>query len=382
MLRHGQRGGGGILTGVEVRRSRFASLRTRLDPVTTVLVDRSAVEADSTEPKLHAGDLHGPGTTTATCDGTPTSQVVPFGVNSRRKNEPRLARDAVAQVIPEVLLTLAPTPGIIPGIHRRLAMSEGNEVPEGGSRSKERSPNYPSVPLTQAVESAGRLYEREKRTTVAPDAAVRALGYNAMSGTARTMLASLKAYGLVESSQDGLRISELAMEIIHHPLGSPERTKALKEAAMRPPIIVELFGSHADASDDSLRAYLITRRKFSPDGAGRFIPAFREAVQIARLPSVGSSDDKRSGASAPSTPPAPAERVQPPRPAKASGDLMEFTWDLSGDVVATMTVSKRIELDDLDVLNASIEAAKLAIAKQARTNAARASRPSEPINEA
>jgi hypothetical protein len=250
-------------------------------------------------------------------------------------------------------------------------MSEENGVTEIVSRGRERSPNYPAITLTQAVEMVGKLYEREKRTSVAPDAMVRALGYNALSGTARTMLASMRAYGLVEPTKDGVRVSDLAMEIIHQPIGSAERTKALKEAAVRPPLIVELFGSHADASDDSLRAYLITRRKFSADGAGRFIPAFREAIQIARLPALPSPEsDKRGGSGTSNTPAATAERASAPRAAAGTGENMEFTWTLSGDVVATMTVSKKIELDDVETLSMGIEMAKRAIMKQARLNEA------------
>jgi hypothetical protein len=272
-----------------------------------------------------------------------------------------------------------------------------------GSRNVERSPNYPSIPLTQAVDLAAKLYEREKRTPVAPEAAVKAFGYGALSGTARTVLASLRQYGLVESVKDGgTRISELAMEIIHHPIGSVERTKALKDAATRPPLIVELMATHADASDDSLRAFLITRKKFSPDGAGRFIPAFREAVQIARLPDVSSQDHNSrstaSAASAGATTPLSAHimagshmsatlttgpRNEAPRAAAATqqgGEVMEFVWQLSGDVIATMIVSKNIELDDVDTLfSINIEGARRAVLKQAKSNAAKAANSPSPI---
>jgi hypothetical protein len=252
-------------------------------------------------------------------------------------------------------------------------MSEPTQVSNEGARRKERSPNYPSVALTQAVDLAVKFYEKEKRTAVAPEVAAKALGYGALSGTARTMIGALRQYGLLDSSKDGLRISDLAMDIIHNPLGSVDRTRALKEAAMRPPLIVELFGSHADASDDSLRAYLITKRKFAPDATGRFIPAFREAIQIARLPALDSREAEQRGSGTPQkTPPANVEKGAPgAHPAGETGETMEFVWQLSGDVVATMTVSKKIELDDVETLNIQLEGAKRAIIKQARANGAK-----------
>jgi hypothetical protein len=259
------------------------------------------------------------------------------------------------------------------GNHRRLAMSEPHELSTEGVRARERSPNYPSVALTQAIELAVKFYEKEKRTSVTPEVAAKALGYGALSGTARTMIGALRQYGLLDASRDGLRISDLAMEIIHNPIGSAERTRALKESAMRPPLIVELFGSHADASDDSLRAYLITRRKFSPDATGRFIPAFREAIQIAKLPALDSKEAvQQGGGTTQTTPAASAVKGQPgTRVAAETGETMEFVWQLSGDVVASMTVSKKIELDDVETLLIGIEGAKRAIMKQARANEAR-----------
>jgi hypothetical protein len=39
-------------------------------------------------------------------------------------------------------------------------------------------------------------------------------------------LEATKQYGLVESSEQGVRVSDLAMEILHRPAGSPERAAA------------------------------------------------------------------------------------------------------------------------------------------------------------
>jgi hypothetical protein len=161
----------------------------------------------------------------------------------------------------------------------------------GGARSKERSPNYPAVPLSEATRLVQQIYEKEKRTAVPAEVAAKALGYTSLSGASRTVLASLRSFGLIENDGGNVRVSGLAMDLIHHPEGSPERTAALATAAMRPALIAELAQTHGEASDDALRAFLITRRGFSPEGAGRFIQTFRDALALAKPASRGYAQD-------------------------------------------------------------------------------------------
>jgi hypothetical protein len=186
--------------------------------------------------------------------------------------------------------SLSSTPG-------RLEMSETEngsasppettKSPAPASKNKERSPNYPVVPLTEALRLTQKLYEKERRTAVPSEIAARALGYGALSGPARSTLASLRQFGLVDDTAGGLRVSDVAMQILHHPLESPERAAALQKAALKPPLVAELAKTHIDASDHAIRAYLVTQRRFSPEGAGRFVTTFRDALKFAKLVSAG-----------------------------------------------------------------------------------------------
>ena len=146
-----------------------------------------------------------------------------------------------------------------------------------------RSPNYPAIGLEQAIAAATALYQREQRTPVAPEVAAKAWGYKSMSGPARSRLAALKHYGLVEETPQGVRISDLALNIIIQPTDSRERRQAIIQAAINPDLFRELSKSHAQASDDALRAYLVTKRQFTEDGAKQFIKAFRETLGLAKL---------------------------------------------------------------------------------------------------
>ncbi|HLC10565.1 MAG TPA: hypothetical protein VJL56_01830 [Candidatus Bathyarchaeia archaeon] len=157
--------------------------------------------------------------------------------------------------------------------------------------TKERSPNYPAVSLDEAIELARALYSKEKRTSVSPEVAARALGYTSLSGPARVKLAALKKYGLIEGDTHGVKISDLALRILISPQGSDEQMQAIQEAALKPDIFKELAGTHAEASDDALRSHLMLTRKFTEEGTRHLIRAFRDTFALAKLKDSVYSDE-------------------------------------------------------------------------------------------
>lgn len=210
-----------------------------------------------------------------------------------------------------------------------------------------------------------------------PFVVVATIGYTALSGTARSNLSSLRQYGLVDDTPNGVRISDLALNILVQPENSKERAQALWEASRKPNIIAELAESHADASDDSLRAYLITKRKFSADGAGRFLGTFRDALTLANPNGSGDSerkgDDGKPDAGSGVKHPVQEKPKEQDRPLKQDpGGRMEFTWPLSGDAVATLTVSRPFDADDLAMLKDYFALAERVLKKAAKSERAAA----------
>jgi hypothetical protein len=277
-----------------------------------------------------------------------------------------------------------------------------------------RSPNYPAYGLAETVQMAKAIWDKENRTAVSPEVLVKALGYNSLSGIARVKLASLRKFGMLEPANGGLRISDLAMKVIHHPKGSAEHVEGLKEAALKPELYKELHGSHPNASDDALRSYLITRKAFSEGGAGQFIEAFRETLRVANLNgsgyNPGGGDDEAPDEAVPGIKvgdrvqwesqgvyqfPEPrrvqsfskdrqfafvegtssglpvsqlsvvaAEEKRPMRePQSHSGGTLPpvipltkaYSWALSGDVKASLHIEGSPEAEDLDLLRDYIE---------------------------
>ena len=148
--------------------------------------------------------------------------------------------------------------------------------------AKMRSPNYPAVGLSVALERARRLWAKEKRTPVSYAVAAEAIGYGGLSGPSRSALASMKKYGLVDSDDQAVRVSDLALRILH-PASEHEELSALQEAALRPDLFRLLFETLKDGSDGALKSHLITKLGFSEVGAVQLIRAYRDTLQVSKL---------------------------------------------------------------------------------------------------
>jgi hypothetical protein len=82
-------------------------------------------------------------------------------------------------------------------------------------------------------------------------------------------------------------VSDLAVDILVHDEGSSEWSEAVRKAATEPPMFAEIMKSHPDASDSALNAYLISKRRFSADGAQRFIRSYRDTISLVNRASQG-----------------------------------------------------------------------------------------------
>lgn len=174
--------------------------------------------------------------------------------------------------------------------------------------SRSRSPNYPQIGLKEAVQRVKSVYESDYRSSLTRALTAERLGYSGVNGKSLAVIAALGKFGLLEGKGEDLRVSELAVRIIAHPPGSPERMQALAEAAARP----ELFQAIAQrfpgkgASDGTIRAFLMTEG-FIPPAADTALRAWRETQQMMAQESEMDSASATASAAAPAAPaPIPA----------------------------------------------------------------------------
>lgn len=174
------------------------------------------------------------------------------------------------------------------------------QSPEQGARrrSRRRSPNYPYIDLEAAMQRARQLYEQEQRHSAPWNAVAQHWGYSATSSSMDKVAAALGAYGLVNLTGTGddrhIQLTERSLDIIEDERPeSPERRKAIQEAALSPTIHRELrdqYGTNLP-SDATLRTYLIRQRDFNPNVVGSVIATYRSTIQYADLDSATSVPD-------------------------------------------------------------------------------------------
>lgn len=148
---------------------------------------------------------------------------------------------------------------------------------------RERSPNYPAHSLREAVTYASQVYVKLKRNTVPIEMVSRALGYKGASGLARSKIAALRQYGLLDSSKAGYALTDLALPFVLKKPEDPDFQAAAKRAALTPELFGSLMRERSDMDDEALEYYLITEEHFSGDGAKKAIKAFRETMTFAKL---------------------------------------------------------------------------------------------------
>ncbi len=245
-----------------------------------------------------------------------------------------------------------------------------------------RSPNYPQVGLSEAIQLAQQIWDREKRSYAPVSVVVQAWGYGGLNGVARTKLGALNRYGLLERNDSGdVRLSDIAVNILHNPADSTERLDALRRAALLPELFKELQQTYPHASDETVRSYLITKRGFSDTGAENCVEAFRDTQKTAKLDAV---ETQTSPIAAQTRVPAPSSYVpqyvqstQRPysfhpaygepierkqaQPNPISGDpddMTTFSWPLARGVVAQVRFLGEVKAIHLDLLKQYLDVAK------------------------
>src|SRR6202047_428446 len=139
---------------------------------------------------------------------------------------------------------------------------------EDSAMARARSPEYPAIGLKEAIDRVKMVYDKDYQNRLPKAVLAEHMGYKSLSGASLPVLSALAKYGLLEGRGDETRVSDLAVAIIAHPPGTPERAAALQQAAAAPDLFAELDARFPDgkASDPAIRSYLLTN-KFIPGAA-------------------------------------------------------------------------------------------------------------------
>ena len=148
--------------------------------------------------------------------------------------------------------------------------------------TKQRSPVYPAIGLSEVIDLAQKLYREEKRGSFPPEVAATAWGYQGFSGPVRSKFSALKQFGILDQKKGHeARLTDVGVTFAIGTVGSPEYARALKEAALEPPLFRQLYDDRLESSDDTIFHDLVVNQKFTDNGARAAIKAFRESIDTA-----------------------------------------------------------------------------------------------------
>lgn len=242
---------------------------------------------------------------------------------------------------------------------------------------RQRSPNYPSFGLREAVDKVRMLHKAIGQRPTSREIVATSMGYRGLSGASATAISALNKYGLLEGRGDDVRISDRAMAILH-PHSDDELHVALHEAAITPTLFREIYEKFPGTipNDDVLRNYLI-RNKFAPQAVDGVISSLKETVEFA-----GGLSDGYDSAS-PMMPPeaahmtsqqvVPTTTQRPKRGAEASPHVSHAiapAWaadtklnDINAEIFGgCVRVSALLDAKGLDKLERKIKALRVLVA--------------------
>lgn len=149
--------------------------------------------------------------------------------------------------------------------------------------ARNRSPQYPSIGLPEAIKKARLVWERDYQTKLPREVIAEHMGYKSLNGKSLGVISAVGKYGLLEGRGERTHITDLAVNIFAHEMGEPARMQAVMQAATEPSLfrdISEKFGGHSP-SDQALKSYLITRG-FILSAVDAVIQAYRDTEEFAK----------------------------------------------------------------------------------------------------
>ncbi|MHB8577210.1 MAG: hypothetical protein ACYDCQ_18005, partial [Dehalococcoidia bacterium] len=152
-----------------------------------------------------------------------------------------------------------------------------------------RSPNYPVVSLSEAVQKIRMVYAQEHMHPASRETVAKVLGYSGLNGASAGVVSALVKFGLMEQvGADQIKVSADGQDVIVHRKGDPEYAKVIERSAFRPTLFSELhdlYGMNLP-SDHSLRANL-QKRGFNPKVVDSVIRLYRDTIEFVESETEG-----------------------------------------------------------------------------------------------
>lgn len=146
-----------------------------------------------------------------------------------------------------------------------------------------RSPNYPSIGLSEAKQMVHKLHQRNINLHAVPrESIAKFLGYNGLNGASGSVISALIKYGFLIKSGEDFKLSERAMKLVAA-RDAREHGEALVEAASAPLLFEELlkdFPLDGPAPNDEVLRINLVRKGFIASAIPQVIQSFRDTFDL------------------------------------------------------------------------------------------------------
>ena len=160
--------------------------------------------------------------------------------------------------------------------------------------AKMRSPNFPTVPLAQAIGLVEKIFREDRTNAIDKEVAARHMGYTGLTGRTLKLLGALSQYGLLEKvAKVQVRVSRNAVSILHWS-DEGERREAIAKAGTSPALFQRIRNAFEDSpSDRTITSYLI-KEGFTDSAIPAVLKSYKETNRF--LADNGVSESYGKGA--------------------------------------------------------------------------------------
>lgn len=196
---------------------------------------------------------------------------------------------------------------------------------------RDRSPSFPYLGLSKALERTQTLFEKAKRHEARVYDIARDWGLAPKSSSTDRNVAALLAYGLIEDSGSGearkIKVSETGWRILDDKRPGV-REKLAAEVALKPRIISDYAQIWEDGRPDDTHALsqLKFEGHFTDEGARMFLRVFDDTIRFTKPSSADKLDATK------------ADNSEPPARAKI-GEFVQWTSDGVDQFASPMRVT-------------------------------------------
>ncbi|MBV9881437.1 MAG: hypothetical protein JO276_00335 [Sphingomonadaceae bacterium] len=160
---------------------------------------------------------------------------------------------------------------------------------------KMRSPNFPTIPLGQAIDLVGKIFREDRQNAIDKEVAAKHMGYTGLTGRTMKLMGALSQYGLIDKVAKGqIRVSKNAVSILHWS-EEGEKREAIAKAGTSPSLFRRIRDSFDDPSERTITSFLI-KEGFTDSAIPAVLRSYRETNRF--LADAGVSESYGQGAPA------------------------------------------------------------------------------------